>query len=184
VTQTRQERPGGVTTRGSRRWITLFGSAAVCLTLTACQAPLPQVTFYGDRNAVESAPTRWCAVDTTAQQVNCTQASADQVQRLGLQAGQPVQINVPGDVGDQPWGVYFRYLDATGQLLDGRSEIFTDGRLAYTLHPFHDDDQLVYVEVQSGFVLMAGATSGIDFAASQGWLLLIDPIQPSPAAAQ
>ena len=110
--------------------------------------------------------------------------SADQVQRLGLQAGQPVQINVPGDVGDQPWGVYFRYLDATGQLLDGRSEIFTDGRLAYTLHPFHDDDQLVYVEVQSGFVLMAGATSGIDFAASQGWLLLIDPIQPSPAAAQ
>ncbi|HEY5877719.1 MAG TPA: hypothetical protein VIU11_02335, partial [Nakamurella sp.] len=59
---------------------------------------------------------------------------------------------------------------------DGRSELFGDGRLAYTLRPFDADDQLVYVEVRSGFVPMAGTgTSTIDFAASQVWLLLVDP---------
>jgi hypothetical protein len=167
-----------------RRRITVLAGAAACLALTACQAPLPEVTFYGDRTAVATAPTRWCTVDAAAQQVNCTQAPTDEVERLGLRPGLPVQINVPGAVGDQPWGVYFRYRDAGGQLLDGRSEIFTDGRLAYTLHPFTDHDQLVYVEVQSGFVLMAGTDSGVDFAASQGWLLLVDPIQPSPPAGE
>jgi hypothetical protein len=152
----------------------------VILTLTACTAPLPEVTFYGNRTAVTTEPTRWCAVDTTAQQVTCMEATGDQVQRLSLRPGQPVQINAPGEVGDQPWGVYFRYRDGAGRLQDGRSEIFTDGRLAYTLRPFDDDDQLVYVEVQSGFVLMAGTdASNVDFAASQSWLLLVDPIEPS-----
>ncbi len=169
--------------RRRRRWITLLAGAAACLALTGCQAPLPEVTFYGDRSTVDTAPTRWCTVDTTAEQVNCTEADTDQVQRLSLRAGQPVQINVPGQVGHQPWGVYFRYRDAGGQLLDGRSEVFTDGRLAYTLRPFNAGDQLVYVEVQSGFVLMAGTDNGVDFAASQGWLLLIDPVEPAPAAA-
>lgn len=166
-----------------RRWIGLLGAVMAGLTLTACTAPLPEVTFYGNRTAVATDPTRWCTIDTTAQQASCTEADQDQVKRLTLRAGQPVQINVPGDVGDQPWGVYFRYRDAAGQLQDGRSEIFTDGRLAYTLSPFDESDQLVYVEVQSGFVLTAGTdTSNVDFAASQGWLLLVDPAEPVAGA--
>ena len=152
----------------------------MCLMLTACKAPLPDVTFYGNRTAVTTEPTRWCTVDITAQQVSCRETSRPGVERLSLRPGQPVQINVPAAVGDPPWAVYFRYRDAAGELQDGRSEIFTDGRLAYTLRPFHDEDQLVYVEVQSGFVLMAGTDSGgVDFAATQGWLLLIDPEQPT-----
>ena len=163
-----------------RRWINLVGGAVICLTLTACTAPLPEVTFYGNRNAVATEPTRWCTVDITAQQVSCTQTETDQVERLSLRPGQPVQINVPAAVGDQPWVVYFRYRNGQGQLRDGRSEIFTDGRLAYTLRPFNDEDELVYVEVQSGLVLMAGTdTSNVDIAASQGWLLLIDPVESS-----
>ncbi len=66
-----------------------------------------------------------------------------------------------------------------GELQDGRSEIFTDGQLAYTLRTFDEQDQLVYVEVQSGFILMGGEDSGVDFAATQSWLLLIDPEEPS-----
>jgi hypothetical protein len=179
VTHIRPRRAGRTNGRPPSRAI-LIGAAAVILTLTACTAPLPEVTFYGNRTDVTTEPTRWCAVDATAQQVTCTAANSDQLQRLSLRPGQPVQINVPGEVGEQPWGAYFRFRNAEGQLRDGRSEIFTDGRLAYTLHPFDDDDQLVYVEVQSGFVLMAGTdTSNVDFAASQSWLLLIDPIEPS-----
>ena len=45
--------------------------------------------------------------------------------------------------------------------------------------PFDEQDQLVYVEVQSGFILMGGEDSGVDFAATQSWLLLIDPEEPS-----
>lgn len=170
------------TIRRPSRWSAVVGGAAMCLMLTACTAPLPEVTFYGDRTTVTTEPTRWCTVDITAQQVSCRETETGQVERLSLRAGQPVQINVPAAVGDQPWGVYFRYRDAAGDLQDGRSEIFTDGRLAYTLRPFQDEEQLVYVEVQSGLVLMAGTdNSNVDFAASQGWLLLIDPAEPSTA---
>ena len=66
-----------------------------------------------------------------------------------------------------PWAVYFRYRDTDGELQDGRSEIFTDGQLAYTLRTFDDQDQLVYVEVQSGFILMGGGR--VDFAATKSW---------------
>jgi len=182
VTPTRDQRPRPTgTIRRPRRWIGLVGGIAAGLMLTACTAPLPEVTFYGDRTTVITEPTRWCTVDVAAQQFSCTEAPTDQIEQLSLGTGQPVQINVPGDVGDQPWGVYFRYRDAAGDLRDGRSELFSDGRLAYTLRPFDADDQLVYVEVRSGFVPMAG-TDSIDFAASQVWLLLVDP-KPAPTTA-
>ena len=62
-----------------------------------------------------------------------------------------------------------------GELADGRTPIFTDGRLAYTLRAFGQADQLTYVEVQSGFILTEGESGGVDFAATRGWLVLIDP---------
>ena len=115
--------------------------------------------------------------------MNCTNAPEEEIERLSLRPGDPVQINVPGKVGDSPWAVYFRYLDKDGELQDGRSEIFTDGRLAYTLQPFTEQDQLVYVEVRGGLVLIAGEQSGVDYAFSQSWLLLIEPVGPSQDAA-
>ena len=158
-----------------RSWRSALTVAACCLVLAACDAPRPDVTFSGDRTAVETGPTRWCDVDAAARSINCTDTPEDQVQRLELPAGQPMQINVPGAVGDNPWGVYFRYRNAAGELNDGRTEIFTDGRLAYTLRPFTATDPLVYVEVQSGYILMGGAQSGVDFAVTRSWLLLVDP---------
>ena len=95
--------------------------------------------------------------------------------RLSAPPGGAVQINVPAAIGGTPWQVYFRYLDADGELADGRTPIFTDGRLAYTLRPFGQTDQLTYVEVQSGFILTEGESGGVDFAATRGWLVLIDP---------
>jgi Protein of unknown function (DUF2771) len=145
------------------------------LLLTACEAPRPDVTFYGNRAAVNTAPTRWCEVDDTAQFVSCTETPADQLPRLTLRPGDSVQINVPSAVGDSPWAAYVRYLDEDGELADGRTEIFTDGRLAYTVHPPSERDQLVAVEVRSDFVLTPGEQGAVDFAAKHSWLLLIDP---------
>ncbi|MET0966374.1 MAG: DUF2771 family protein, partial [Nakamurella sp.] len=146
-----------------------------CAVLTACDAPRPDVTFYGNRTAVETGPTRWCTVDAAAESVNCEDAAPDDVERLTIPPGKPVQINVPDAIGGVPWAVYFRYLDKDGKLADGRSEIFTDRQLAYTLHPFDDADQLTYVEVQSGFILLGGEQNGVDFAVTKSWLLLVDP---------
>jgi Protein of unknown function (DUF2771) len=169
--------------RMSARWRWVVAVAVVSLALSACEAPKPDVTFYGNRTAIETGPTRWCDVDQAAQTVNCTEADAGDVPHLSMGAGRGVQINIPGEVGETPWAVYFRYLDADGELQDARSEIIRDGRLSYTLEPLDEADQLVYVEVRSGFVLTAGAQTGVDFAATQSWLLLIDPPARAPAGA-
>lgn len=165
--------------RRPRRWRALIGGAGLILALTACTAPLPDVTFYGNRAAVASGPTRWCTLDYTAETVTCTETPPDQAPRLSLRPGQPVQINVPGAVGGQPWTVFFGYLNEAGELLTGRSEVFDDGRLAYTLHPFSETDQFVYVEVRSGFELTPGPDGGVEYASTQGWSLRVDPATPA-----
>jgi hypothetical protein len=163
---------------GRRRLRPLLAGAALCLTLTACTAPLPEVTFYADRAAVNTPPTRWCTVEVTvtSQAVAC---SDNESPRLSVGRGRPVQINVPGAVADQPWLVFFRYRNAAGEDWDARSQVFDDGRLAYTLHPLSEDDQLLSVQVLSGFELTAALSSGVDFTSTQGWELLIDPVTPA-----
>jgi len=169
--------------RGGRRWRWVASVLVAGVLLAGCQAPRPDVTFFGNRTAVQTGPTRWCEVDEAALTVACTQAGVEDVSRLSLRPGQQVQINVPDAVGSTPWAVYFRYLDAKGELADGRSAVFTDGRLAYTLQTLDPQDQLTYVEVQSTFVLVPGQLGGVDFAATRAWLLLIDPL-PGPATNQ
>lgn len=164
-----------------RRWRWVASVLVAGVLLAGCQAPRPDVTFFGYGTAVHTAPTRWCDVDEAASTVSCTEASVEDVPRLSLKPGQQVQINVPEAVGSTPWAVYFRYLDAKGELADGRSEVLTDGRLAYTLRTLAPEDQLTYVEVQSTFVLVPGEQGGVDFAATRAWLLLIDPL-PGPSA--
>ncbi len=158
-----------------RRWRGLVLVLAAAVALAGCDAPRPDVTFYANRHAVDTGPTRWCTVDTAAQSVACTEADAAAVPRLTAAPGKPVQVNVPAAIGHEPWALYFRYLTKDGTLADGRTEIFSDSRLAYTLTPFAATDQLTYVEVQTGFVLMGGAQSGVDFAVTRSWLLLVDP---------
>jgi hypothetical protein len=158
-----------------RRLRALLAGVALSLTLTACTAPLPEVTFYANRDAVNTPPTRWCTVEVTvtSQDVACTD---DESPRLSVGPGQPVQINVPAAVADQPWLVYFTYRNTAGEQWDARSQVFNDGRLAYTLHPLNKDDQLLSVEVLSGFELTAALASGVDFTSTQGWKLLIEPL--------
>jgi len=170
--------------RAGRRWRWVAAVLVAGILLAGCEAPRPDVTFFGNRTAVQTAPTRWCEVDEGARTVSCADADVADVSRLSLRPGQQVQINVPGAIGSTPWAVYFRYLDAKGKLADGRSEVFTDGQLAYTLQTLTPQDQLTYVEVQSAFILVPGEQGGVDFAATRGWLLLIDPLPSGPANQQ
>jgi hypothetical protein len=163
------------TSTGRRRRLSAaLGGGALALALTACTAPLPEVTFYADRNAVNTPPTRWCTVEVTVteQNVECT---GDPSPRLSVGPGGPVQINVPGAIADQPWLVFFTYRNAAGETWEARSPVFTDGRLAYTLHPLSEQDQLLSVSVLAGFELTAALAGGVNFTSTQGWELLIDP---------
>ena len=177
----RREDERGARPATRRRWLLVASVLVAGLVLGGCDAPRPDVTFFGNRTAVQTAPTQWCDVDEAAATVSCADGGVDNMPTLSLKPGQQVQINVPEAVGSTPWTVYFRYLDAKGELADGRSEVFSDGRLAYTLQTLAPEDQLTYVEVQSAFVLVPGEQGGVDFAATRAWRLLIHPL-PAPGA--
>jgi len=169
-----------VTARPRWRWV--IATLACCLALTACEAPQPDVTFYGNRASVETGPTTVCEVNKEAATVYCPEPVAADLPRLTIKRGQSVQINVPTAIAEGPWWVYFRYLDKDGTLSDGKSATFTDGQLAFTLTPFAPEDQLVSVEVQNDFVLTAADGGGVDFQPTRSWRLLVIPDEPAAQA--
>src|SRR6478752_3667537 len=97
--------------RRPARLATLTGLlAAAALLLSSCTVPRPVVTFYGNRTAVDVEPELWCQVDTTALTVSCP-PSPDTANdgHLTMAPAQPLQINVPTEIGDDPWLVVFEY---------------------------------------------------------------------------
>lgn len=168
----RFSRPGR---RLGRSFVLLLLPAA--LVLGGCSAPLPDVSFYGGRVAVTGPPSLWCAPDQAQQKVDCRVDDGDDTApRLRLARGAAVSVNVPAGVADAPWVVLFQYKDAKGTLQDGRGPLFGSGtRQAYVLHPPTATDQLVRIEVQSGLTPVSTDTgSGVDYAATRTWVLLID----------
>jgi hypothetical protein len=165
-----------------RRWRPVVAVLAGGLLLTACRAPAPDVTFYGNRDAVETGPNHLCVIDQAAETINCPDPDPAEVPRLTLGPGQAVQINVPSAIADTPWTVYFQYLDKDGTQSDGRTDTLRAGQLAYTLHPFEPTDQLTSVEVVNDFVLVAGTDGGVVFQPTRGWLLLVDPAERAAAS--
>src|SRR5664279_4850229 len=89
-----QRRPEGGRRRApaARRWRWVASVLVAGVVLAGCEAPRPDVTFFGNRTAVQTGPTRWCEVDEAALTVACTQAGVEDVSRLSLRPGQQVQI--------------------------------------------------------------------------------------------
>ena len=150
------------------------------LLLSGCTAPRPEVTFYGNRTAVTVQPELWCQVDVKALTFDCPTAPATGNDgHLRMAPGQPLQINVPTDIGNTPWWVVFEYKDAAGAAQSGRTELFTDNRLAYTL-ALGAGTQLTRAEVQSGLVPTQDSTGATSISASRTWVVLIDVAQEFP----
>ncbi len=150
----------------------------VALAVAGCSAPLPGVSFYGDRHSVASTPSLWCAPDEDVTAVQCRVDTGDsQAPRLRLSRGAAVSVNVPAGVATAPWVVLFQYKDAKGAVQEGRGPLFGPGtRQAYILRPPSAVDQLTRVEVQSGLTPVSTETgTGVDYAATRTWVLLIDP---------
>ncbi|MET3804288.1 hypothetical protein ABIB25_001283 [Nakamurella sp. UYEF19] len=152
------------------------------LLLTGCTVPKPVVTFYGNRTAIEVSPELFCDVNTTTLTVDCpapTDLSNDG--HLEMAPEQYLQINVPTEIGDTPWVVVFEYKDAAGKAQNGRTEVFTDGQLAYTLPALGKGTQLTRVEVQSGLVPTLDTSGSTSITASRTWVLVITPAPASSA---
>ncbi len=167
-----------------RRWRWVASALVAGVLVAGCQAPRPEVTFFGNRTSVDTGPTQWCQIDQARLSFDCTDTTPDDIPRLALKSGDHVQINVPAAIGDTPWWVYFRYLTADGTLADGRTPLFSDGRLAYTLSPLTPQDQLTYVEVQSDFVPGLDEEGAVTIRPTHRWLLLIDPLTGATAQQQ
>lgn len=161
----------------STRWAVAAIGLPSALLLAGCTAPLPDVTVYGDRSVVTVDPSLWCAADTADSTVRCRVNSGDTgAPRLRLAKGSAVSVNVPAMVANAPWVVLFDYRDARGKEQQARGPLFaSDNTQNYVLHPPDPADQLLRVEIQSGLIPMAAATgTGVNYAATQTWVLLID----------
>lgn len=153
----------------------LIGSlAAAAVLLTGCTVPRPVVTFYGNRTAVNADAALWCDADAKTLTLSCPAGEdVGKEAHLTLAAGQPLQINVPTEIGDTPWVVVFEYTDRAGKAQTGRTEIFTDNRLSYTLPSLGGGVQLTRVEIQSGLVPALDSTGATVFGATRTWVLVV-----------
>ena len=154
------------------------------LLLTGCTAPLPDVTFYGNRTTSVTGPSLWCTVNDTASAASCAVDRAEVgAATLTLRPGQGVVISVPEEVADQPWTVVFKYRQQAGPEQDARTAVFAPGEQhAYHLSAPAGDATLTRVEVQSGLTLVAADNGGVDIAVLRSWVLLVTPDTPDPAA--
>ncbi|MFB9908876.1 DUF2771 family protein [Allokutzneria oryzae] len=155
-----------------RRGLALLLAAAGA-TLAGCAAPTPpNVTFYAAGKTAVTGPAQHCDVLVE----NCT-ADTEAHAVLRVPPGKPLQISVDSHIGETPWQVVFRYRDAAGTPIEGRSAVFfgESQRLAYTLRLPTDTAQLETVEIQQfGGVLAARQDGGVDFVTRGTWVLSVD----------
>lgn len=161
-----------------RRFAAATAVGVGAVVLSSCTAPYPDVSFFGNGTGVRAVPSLWCATDTAQGRLDCAVSRADdQAPRLDLAAGQGLSINVPAAVGNAPWVVLFRYVDAAGVVQEARGQVFAGGQTQqYLLRPPEPTDQLSRVEVQSGLTPMGTASGkGVDYAALRTWVLIVTP---------
>ena len=149
--------------------------AAAALIVSGCTVPRPQITFYGNRTAVQVQAYQWCKDLNTP----CNLDRAN-VARLSMKTNQPLQVNVPSEIGDSIWRVIWTFQDTKNKVVtSGSSPYFTDKRLSFTIPAFGADQVLQTVEVQR---LIAGtdADGNVGFGVTSSWDLVIAPTTASP----
>ena len=150
--------------------------AAAALIVSGCTVPRPQITVYGNRTAVRVQAYQWC-IDLNSP---CNLDKSN-IERLTMQVNQPLQVNVPSEIGDSIWRVIWTFQDnRTKVITSGSSPYFTDKRLSFTIPAFGTEQILKTVEVQR---LIAGtdADGNVGFGVTSSWDLIILPKATSTA---
>jgi len=146
---------------------------ALVLSVASCSAPRPAVTFYGNRTAVDVQPFGWCDKEVTQCPVDPAQIGV-----LAMAANQPLQVNVPAEVGDTVWRVLWASKGGNAVAASGASNFFTDRRLAYTIPALGPGEILTKVEVQAGIIAFTAADGTQQFGVTSSWELMVQPKIP------
>lgn len=88
----------------------VLAAGAGAAVLTACDKPLPEVTFQSGSRSVLISPVNYCFENDAT---SCR--GEDRVNTLKANAGSVVQISVPRTVADQAWVVAAYTLTASGE---------------------------------------------------------------------
>lgn len=103
---------------------------------------------------------------------------SDTTPRISLEAGSPIQVQVPQQVGSMPWLVLFAYTDSEGVEQGERSQLFeANTTWEYEITP-EIGAELTRLEVQT-LTAAPGAAGGVEFPVVGSWVLLIDTIRSS-----
>ena len=86
----------------------------------------------------DTGPTRWCDVDVGAAEINCAETPDRRGRPARHRSGPAGADQRPGGYRRNPMGGLLPLPEQERHLADGRSQIFADGQLAYTLEPFSD----------------------------------------------
>ena len=153
----------------SLRTVGVAACAVACLGLSGCDAPQPTITWYGNETAVNVGPKLYCTL--TAQPApNCTETDGPEA-RLSLNRDDPVQVNIPAQVAEQPWVLVYSYVDDPDSY---RSPVMTDGHtLSYIVRPLAGE-QLKQIDLQV-LTLTAAADGAPQYSPIQVWVLVVDP---------
>lgn len=146
----------------------LLTTGGLVLSLSACSAPNPNITFYSSGSSIAVAPIQYCDVNED----HC-QADGDAVRSLAVDSGEPVQISAPAQVADTPWQVAARYRDPGGTQYVTCSPLFRPrARFAYTVHLPRAGDQLLLVEVyQASAVIEETPNGDVETPVRGTWVL-------------
>jgi len=109
--------------------------------------PLPQITFYADYTTTVTGPTTYCSFDFA-------QCSTGSTAQLPVRPGTPLQVSLPTEIGEAPWRLLTSYRTAAGVDEIVQHYYRPGERLAVTVTPPEQGDQLIGVEIQ----LPSGAT--------------------------
>jgi len=123
----------------------LAGALLAGALLAGCGASgPPTVEFTSAAGTVQTGPAQYCDLAVT----QCAN-HPDAIVKLAVPPGQPLRINVPGDLAAAPWHVVFSYRTANGGSVDGRSSVFPPNkRTDYQLVLPDPADQLLTAQVQ------------------------------------
>ncbi|PPK70519.1 DUF2771 family protein [Actinokineospora auranticolor] len=124
-------------------------AALTCVTVAVVAGcappPKPEVTFYSDGNSVSVGPVNANCPDGVLRGCKTPVFGS-----LRMRMGKTVQISVPSEISESPWGVTFSYANGEGRIIDGSSKLFFPQakQHAFTLDLPSDDDTLLMVIVQ------------------------------------